>query len=56
MKQFQFTAPALLLVLASLENEVLHPLHVKRPPKSREKVVELNNEGSLLRAEASPGI
>lgn len=56
MQQFSFTAPALSIVFATLENEIAHPVHIERPARSRAKVVELDDEENFVRAEAICGV
>lgn len=54
--QLFLTAPALPLVLETFEEEITHPLQIERPARSPPEVVELDNEGNVVRGEASPGV
>lgn len=47
MKQYQFVAPSLPLVFASLLRKVVQLLVVKRPAVQRPKVIELDIDGTL---------
>lgn len=53
MLQFCFTASALSLVFATLGYLTAHPLQTACPDRSRAKIVELDDRGNVVRADAS---
>lgn len=52
-QQFFFTAPALLLVFVAIGDETASPLLVKQPARSRAEVLELDDEGNVVRSKAT---
>lgn len=56
MPQLCFAAPTLPLELATLDNGTAYRLEIGRPAMFCAEVLELNDEGNVLRAEPSSGV